>query len=46
LTFGLLIQILTISGFDPAYQRIVQGLVLIIALGIKAITTYRLQENR
>jgi ribose transport system ATP-binding protein len=46
LTFGLLIQILTISGFDPAYQRIVQGLVLIIALGVKAITTYRLQENR
>jgi ribose/xylose/arabinose/galactoside ABC-type transport system permease subunit/ABC-type multidrug transport system ATPase subunit len=46
LTFGLLIQILTISGFDPAYQRIVQGLVLIVALGIKAITTYRLQENR
>ncbi len=46
LTLGLMIQILFISGFSPAYQRIIQGAVLIVALGIKVFATYRIEEGR
>jgi len=46
LTYGFLTQILTISGFDPSYQRVVQGMVLIVALGIRALGAYRLSRER
>ncbi len=41
LILGLLIQLLFISGLSPSWQRVIQGAVLIVALGIKAIGTSR-----
>ena len=46
LILGLLIQILFISGLSPSYQRVIQGVVLIVALGIKAAASVRLAEGR
>ena len=46
LILGLLIQILFISGLSPSYQRVIQGVVLIVALGIKAAASYRLAKGR
>jgi ribose transport system permease protein len=46
LTLGLMTQVLFISGLSPAYQRIIYGAVLIIALGVKALATYRIEEGR
>ena len=46
LTLGLMTQVLFISGLSPAYQRVIYGAVLIIALGIKAFATYRIEEGR
>ena len=36
LTLGLMTQVLFISGLSPAYQRVIYGAVLVVALGIKA----------
>jgi ribose transport system permease protein len=41
LILGLLIQILFISGLSPSWQRVIQGVVLIVALGIKAAGSTR-----
>jgi ribose transport system ATP-binding protein len=46
LTLGLMTQVLFISGLSPAYQRVIYGAVLIIALGVKAFATYRIDEGR
>jgi len=46
LTLGLMTQILFISGLSPAYQRIVYGAVLIVALGVKAFASVRIEEGR
>ena len=46
LTLGLMTQILFISGLSPAYQRVIYGVVLVVALGIKAFATYRIDEGR
>ncbi len=46
LILGLLIQILFISGLSPSYQRVIQGVVLIVALSIKAAAGSRLSEGR
>ncbi len=46
LTLGLVTQILFISGFSVAYQRIIYGLVLIVAIGIKTFAAYRIEERR
>jgi ribose transport system ATP-binding protein len=46
LTLGLMTQVLFISGLSPAYQRVIYGAVLVIALGIKAFATYRIDEDR
>ena len=46
LTLGLMTQILFISGLSPAYQRVIYGAVLVVALGIKAFATYRIDEGR
>jgi ribose transport system permease protein len=46
LTLGLMTQVLFISGLSPAYQRIIYGAVLIVALGIKAFAAYRIEESR
>jgi len=45
LILGLLIQILFISGLSPSWQRVVQGVVLIVALGIKAAASARLESR-
>ncbi|HET7093879.1 MAG TPA: ABC transporter permease, partial [Thermomicrobiales bacterium] len=45
-TLGLMTQILFISGLSPAYQRVIYGAVLIVALGIKAFATLRIEEAR
>jgi hypothetical protein len=39
-------QILFISGLSPAYQRVVYGAVLIVALGVKAFAAVRIEEGR
>ncbi len=46
LILGLLIQILFLSGLSPSWQRVIQGAVLIVALGIKvaASTRFRLGD--
>ena len=46
LTLGLMTQILFISGLSPAYQRVIYGAVLVIALGIKAFAAFRIDEGR
>ncbi len=46
LTLGLMTQVLFISGLSPAYQRVIYGTVLIVALGIKAFAAYRIEEGR
>lgn len=46
LTLGLMTQILFISGLSPAYQRVIYGVVLVVALGIKAFAAYRIEEAR
>jgi ABC-type sugar transport system ATPase subunit/ribose/xylose/arabinose/galactoside ABC-type transport system permease subunit len=46
LTLGLMTQVLFISGLSPAYQRVIYGAVLIIALGVKAFAAYRIDEGR
>jgi ABC-type sugar transport system ATPase subunit/ribose/xylose/arabinose/galactoside ABC-type transport system permease subunit len=46
LTLGLMTQVLFISGLSPAYQRVIYGAVLIVALGVKAFATYRIEEGR
>jgi ABC-type sugar transport system ATPase subunit/ribose/xylose/arabinose/galactoside ABC-type transport system permease subunit len=46
LTLGLMTQVLFISGLSPAYQRVIYGAVLIVALGIKAFAAYRIEESR
>lgn len=46
LTLGLVTQILFISGFSVAYQRVIYGLVLIVAIGIKTFAAYRIEERR
>src|SRR5215207_9134867 len=46
LTLGLMTQVLFISGLSPAYQRVIYGAVLVVALGIKAFATYRIDEGR
>ncbi len=48
LILGLLIQILFISGLSPSWQRVIQGAVLIVALGIKAAGSarFRLGDGR
>jgi ABC-type sugar transport system ATPase subunit/ribose/xylose/arabinose/galactoside ABC-type transport system permease subunit len=46
LTLGLMTQVLFISGLSPAYQRVIYGAVLIVALGIKVFATYRIDEGR
>jgi ribose transport system permease protein len=46
LTLGLMTQVLFISGLSPAYQRVIYGAVLIVALGVKAFATYRIDEGR
>jgi ribose transport system permease protein len=46
LILGLLIQILFISGLSPSWQRVVQGVVLIVALGIKAAASARLEAGK
>jgi len=39
--FSLLFNILFFSGVSPFYQYIVRGVVLIVAIGAKAVTTYK-----
>jgi ribose transport system permease protein len=46
LTLGLMTQILFISGLSPAYQRVIYGAVLVVALGVKAFAAYRIDEGR
>lgn len=46
LSLGLVTQILFISGFSVAYQRVIYGLVLIVAIGIKTFAAYRIEERR
>jgi ABC-type sugar transport system ATPase subunit/ribose/xylose/arabinose/galactoside ABC-type transport system permease subunit len=46
LTLGLMTQVLFISGLSPAYQRVIYGAVLVVALGIKAFAAYRIDEGR
>ncbi len=46
LSLGLMTQVLFISGLSPAYQRVIYGAVLIVALGIKAFAAYRIEEGR
>lgn len=46
LTLGLVTQVLFISGFSVAYQRVIYGLVLIVAIGIKTFAAYRIEERR
>ena len=46
LTLGLMTQILFISGLSPAYQRVIYGAVLVVALGIRAFAAYRIDEAR
>jgi len=46
LTLGLVTQILFISGLSVAYQRVIYGLVLIVAIGIKTLAAYRIEERR
>lgn len=41
LILGLLIQILFLSGLSPSWQRVIQGTVLIVALGIKVAASSR-----
>ena len=41
LILGLLIQILFISGLSPSWQRVIQGAVLIVALGVKVAASSR-----
>ena len=41
LILGLLIQILFLSGLSPSWQRVIQGAVLIVALGIKVAASSR-----
>jgi len=45
-TLGLMTQILFISGLSPAYQRVIYGAVLIVALGVKAFAALRIEEAR
>ena len=46
LTLGLVTQILFISGLSVAYQRVIYGLVLVVAIGIKTLAAYRIEERR
>ncbi|MCO5223236.1 MAG: ATP-binding cassette domain-containing protein [Thermomicrobiales bacterium] len=46
LSLGLVTQVLFISGFSVAYQRVIYGLVLIVAIGIKTFAAYRIEERR
>jgi ABC-type sugar transport system ATPase subunit/ribose/xylose/arabinose/galactoside ABC-type transport system permease subunit len=46
LSLGLMTQILFISGLSPAYQRVIYGAVLVVALGIRAFAAYRIDEGR
>lgn len=46
LSLGLVTQILFISGFSVAYQRVIYGLVLIVAIGVKTFAAYRIEERR
>ncbi|HYO31050.1 MAG TPA: ATP-binding cassette domain-containing protein [Thermomicrobiales bacterium] len=46
LTLGLMTQILFISGLSPAYQRVIYGAVLVVALGVRAFAAYRIEEAR
>ncbi len=39
-------QVLFISGLSPAYQRVIYGAVLVVALGVKAFAAYRIDEGR
>ncbi|MGD9712322.1 MAG: ATP-binding cassette domain-containing protein [Thermomicrobiales bacterium] len=46
LSLGLMTQILFISGLSVAYQRVIYGVVLIVAIGIKTFAAFRLEERR
>ncbi len=46
LTLGLMTQVLFISGLSPAFQRVIYGAVLIVALGVKAFAAHRIEEAR
>lgn len=46
LTLGLVTQVLFISGLSVAYQRVIYGLVLVVAIGIKTLAAYRIEERR
>jgi ribose transport system permease protein len=46
LSLGLITQILFISGLSVAYQRVIYGIVLIVAIGIKTFAAFRLEERR
>lgn len=46
LTLGLVTQILFISGLSVAYQRVIYGLVLVVAIGVKTLAAYRIEERR
>ena len=46
LTLGLMTQILFISGSLPPTNGSSTALVLVVALGIKAFATYRIEEGR
>lgn len=46
LSLGLVTQVLFISGLSVAYQRVIYGLVLIVAIGIKTLAAYRIEERR
>ncbi|MEM1484328.1 ABC transporter permease [Oscillospiraceae bacterium PP1C4] len=44
--FTSLVNILFFSGISPFYQYIVQGLILIVAIGLKAVSYYRKGGDR
>jgi ABC-type sugar transport system ATPase subunit/ribose/xylose/arabinose/galactoside ABC-type transport system permease subunit len=46
LSLGLMTQILFISGLSVAYQRVIYGVVLIVAIGIKTFAAFRIEERR
>ena len=46
LALGLMTQILFISGLSVAYQRVIYGAVLIVAIGVKTFAAFRLEERR